>query len=142
MFVCFVAGCDQPQTDQDEPTASGQAQPVKPADTAGRDGDAADLPAQTASQHQYASWAGKWTGVEGMYAIITPTVPGQYRLEMQSDLDTLGTYDGRDSETGIAFSRGGKQMVLHQADGDATGLKYLAGKQNCLMTQSGEGYCR
>ena len=27
-------------------------------------------------------------------------------------------------------------------DGDATGLKYLAGKKDCLTVEPGEGYCR
>src|SRR3546814_745010 len=92
--------------------------------------------------HRFASWAGKWTGVEGMYATITPTEPGKYKLEMQSDLDTKGTYDGQDSEHGIQFKRGTEQLSLHRGNGDETGLKYLAGKQECLIVKTGEGYCR
>src|SRR3546814_2208855 len=73
--------------------------------------------------HRFASWAGKWTGVEGMYVTITPAEPGKYKLEMQSDLDTKGTYDGQDSEHGIQFKRGTEQLSLHRGNGDETGLK-------------------
>ena len=92
--------------------------------------------------HRFASWAGKWTGVEGMYATITPGEPGKYKLEMQSDLDTKGTYDGEDSEHGIKFKRGGEELSLRRGSGDETGLKYLAGKKECLIVKDGEGYCR
>ena len=111
-----------------------------PADEAPAAGDAATDPAT--APHRFASWAGKWTGVEGMYATITPTEPGKYKLEMQSDLDTKGTYDGEDSEHGIKFKRGTEELSLRRGSGDETGLKYLAGKKECLIVKNGEGYCR
>ncbi len=92
--------------------------------------------------HRFASWAGKWTGVEGMFVTITPGAPGQYKLEMQSDLDTKGSYDGTDSEHGIKFKRGAEELSLRRGSGDETGLKYLAGKKECLIVKDGEGYCR
>lgn len=97
---------------------------------------------EAAATHRYAAWAGKWTGVEGMYVTITPGEPGKYKLEMQSDLDTKGTYDGSDSDGGIAFTRGTETLTLAASTGDATGLKYLAGKKDCLKVKDGEGYCR
>src|SRR3546814_10629185 len=66
--------------------------------------------------HRFASWAGKWTGVEGLYVTITPTEPEHYKLEMQSDLDTKGTYEGHDSEHGIQFERGGKRSEEHTSE--------------------------
>ncbi|MBN8841673.1 MAG: hypothetical protein J0H88_00365 [Sphingomonadales bacterium] len=95
-----------------------------------------------AAAHRFASWAGKWTGVEGMYVTITTAEPGKYKLEMQSDLDTKGTYDGSDSEHGIKFKRGAEELSLRRGNGDETGLKYLAGKKECLIVKQGEGYCR
>ncbi len=92
--------------------------------------------------HRFASWAGKWTGVEGMYVTITPAGPGEYALEMQSDLDTKGNYVGSDSEHGIQFERGGEALSLTRASGDEIGLKYVAGKSECLKVKDGEGYCR
>ena len=96
--------------------------------------------ASTAPSHS--EWAGKWTGPEGLYVQITPTDAGAYNLEMQSDLDTKGTYPGQDAEGGIKFARGGESLLLHSATGDETGLTDLAGKKNCLMVKSGEGYCK
>lgn len=77
-----------------------------------------------------------------MFLEIVPAGDGTYALTMQSDLETLGTYPGRDTVDGIAFERGGKELLLRPASGDETGLKYLAGKDNCLMVEDGEGYCR
>ncbi|MFM7349385.1 MAG: hypothetical protein ACKO01_07835, partial [Erythrobacter sp.] len=65
-----------------------------------------------------------------------------YDLEMQSDLDTRGSYTGTATAEGIAFERGGEIRVLRKATGAETGLKWLADKQDCLMVVEGEGYCR
>lgn len=104
--------------------------------------DPAEVADPATAPHRFASWAGRWTGPEGLYAVVTPAEPGEYRLEMQSDLDTRGTYDGTDSEHGIRFARGGEQLTLRRGSGDETGLKYLAGKAECLIVKDGEGYCR
>lgn len=101
------------------------------------------MPAEpTVPSVDVAAWAGKWTGPEGMYATITPGADGKVSLEMQSDLDTKGTYEGTATADGISFKRGEERLVLKKATGDETGLKYLAGKKDCLMVKSGEGYCR
>lgn len=94
------------------------------------------------STHQYAGWEGKWVGVEGMFVEITSDAPGQYKLEMQSDLDSYGTYEGTDTPQGIEFTREGQIYTLQTGTGDETGLKYLTGKSECLIVKSGEGYCR
>src|SRR3546814_16192151 len=70
--------------------------------------------------HRFASWAGKWPGVEGMYATITPTDPGKYQHEMQSDLDPKATYNGHDSDTGIQLKR-----ELGRNPGLAKQLQYI-----------------
>jgi hypothetical protein len=36
----------------------------------------------------------------------------------------------------------GRREARSVTNGDATGLKYLAGKTDCLTVKSGEGYCR
>lgn len=132
--LMLLAGCEK-------------AEAPAPADTM-----TTDVPVETApmgeeidsaaASHRFASWAGRWTGPEGLYVAVTPVGPGRYRLEMQSDLDTKGVYDGQDSEHGIRFRRGGEQLSLHRGSGDESGLKYLAGKQECLIVKTGEGYCR
>jgi len=138
MALVLLTGCEKAEAPAptDTPTTTEEV----PVETVPAEGAEATDPA-TAS-HRFESWAGKWTGVEGMYAAITPTEPGKYKLEMQSDLDTKGTYDGEDSEHGIKFKRGSEELSLRRGSGDETGLKYLAGKKECLIVKEGEGYCR
>ena len=38
--------------------------------------------------------------------------------------------------------RNGVAETAVPGNGDAAGLKYLAGKQDCLVVKPGEGYCR
>lgn len=128
--LVLLTGCEKAEAPAPADTTTTEA----PVETA--------APEQAAATHRYAAWAGKWTGVEGMYVTITPGEPGKYKLEMQSDLDTKGSYDGSDSDGGIAFTRGAETLTLAASTGDATGLKYLAGKKDCLKVKDGEGYCR
>lgn len=124
-FCSALAACN-PSAQKD-----GSAEPAKPA-----------LPSTAEVLPDHADWAGRWIGVEGMFLEIVLAGDGTYSLTMQSDLDTLGTYPGRDTADGIAFERAGEELLLRSASGDETGLKYLAGKDNCLMVANGEGYCR
>ena len=87
-------------------------------------------------------WIGRWVGVEGLFADIQPAGDGTYRMEMQSDLDTSATYTGTSTAEGIAFERDGETLTLRATDGTGTGLKWLDGKQDCLVVQPGEGFCR
>ena len=87
--------------------------------------------------------SGRWIGVEGMVLDVTPAgAPGRFRLAMQWDLDNKGVFDGRGVGDTIVFTRGGVREILRPTGGDATGLKYLSGKTDCLTVKTGEGYCR
>lgn len=114
--------------------------------TPAADEGAGSTPAQTATPAaatpSYAQWVGTWTGPEGLFVTIAEAGEGRYSLEMQSDLDTKGTYAGTATPEGIAFERGGQPQLLRKATGAETGLKWLADKQDCLMVAQGEGYCR
>ena len=134
--LVLLTGCEKAEAPAPAETATTEV----PVETTAPEGAEAADPA--AAVHRYAAWAGKWTGVEGMYVTITAAEPGKYKLEMQSDLDTKGAYDGTDSDGGIQFQRGGETLTLAASTGDATGLKYLAGKKDCLKVKDGEGYCR
>ena len=134
--LVLLAGCEKAEAPAPTDTTTTEV----PVETAAPETPAAGDPA--AAPHRFASWTGKWTGVEGMYATITTAEPGKYKLEMQSDLDTKGTYDGSDSEHGIQFKRGTEELSLRRGNGDETGLKNLAGKKECLIVKQGEGYCR
>lgn len=87
-------------------------------------------------------YLGRWTGVEGMYLVVSDPAQGDVKLEMQYDLDDKGSYAGTIVPEGIRFERGGETLTLRPSDGYATGLKWLAGKKDCLTVKSGEGYCR
>jgi len=103
----------------------------------------ADSPANASEGLATDGWIGRWIGVEGTYLEISAGgEPGAYALEMQYDLDHRGTFEGRAEGDAIAFERGGETLRLTAGDGDATGLRYLVGKQDCLIVASGEGYCR
>ncbi|HWW56122.1 MAG TPA: hypothetical protein VN047_04445 [Sphingopyxis sp.] len=134
--LVLLTGCEKAEAPAPADTTTTEV----PVETVPTETPAAEDPAT--APHRFASWAGKWTGVEGMYVTITTAEPGKYKLEMQSDLDTKGTYDGNDSEHGIKFKRGNEELSLRRGNGDETGLKYLAGKKECLIVKEGEGYCR
>ena len=88
-------------------------------------------------------YTGRWIGVEGMVLDIAHAgAPGHYDLTMQWDLDHKGNFDGTANGRTITFIRNDIPETLRPTDGDATGLKYLAGKTDCLTVKPGEGYCR
>lgn len=130
-----IAGCSGPAPEthsDDAKTSVGGATATPPANATP---PAAPAPARDLS--------GRWTGVEGMYLDVTPTgTPGRYRLAMQWNLDNSGVFVGTAQGDGIQFVREGVVRMLTPSDGDATGLKYLAGRSDCLTVMPGEGYCR
>jgi len=144
-LVATLAACDSTPSDNqaDAPTGAmtPEESPIAATEPATND-QAPAGPSSAAAPHRFADWAGKWTGVEGVYLVITPTEAERYSLEMQYDLDNKVTVEGRDSEHGIKFDRGGKPYSLRRAQGGETGLKWLADKKDCLVVQDGEGYCR
>lgn len=152
-LVTTLAACDStpPASHADvapDAMTSGDVAPA-PAESASNDQAATQSPPINETSpppadaaHRYASWAGKWTGVEGMYLVIKPTAEERYSLVMQYDLDNKATVEGRDSEHGIQFTRNGEKLSLTRAAGKEIGLKYLDGKSQCLMVKPGEGYCR
>lgn len=114
-----------------------------PADEGPAGGDAADLavPGDTAVTD---GWVGRWTGPEGLFLTIAKGAsPGSYDLVVKGDLDSNGDpFTGTAEGETIRFARGGATEAIRKATGDQTGLKYLAGKQDCLMIKPGEGFCR
>jgi hypothetical protein len=88
------------------------------------------------------TWVGKWTGVEGLVLDIAKTAtPGTYDVKVTL-MDGSGSYTGTGAGDVIRFERGGVQETIRKATGDQTGLKWLAGKKNCLVIKQGEGFCR
>lgn len=88
------------------------------------------------------AWIGKWIGVEGLVLDIQPSGErGRYVLSVTL-MDGTKSYEGTAEGDLIRFMRDGRPESVRAATGDQTGLKWLAGKQNCLMIQQGEGFCR
>ena len=87
-------------------------------------------------------WAGKWVGVEGLFLDIAPTARQSYYDLTVGLLDGVEHYEGVAQGEAIRFTRNGVQETIRPASGDETGLKWLAGKTNCLVIKPGEGFCR
>jgi hypothetical protein len=85
-------------------------------------------------------WLGRWEGAEGAYLQITKAGE-KYAIEIRFH-DKTNVYDGTPFSDGIAFTRNGQTETIHAGTGEQTGMKWLAGKRNCLVIRYGEGYCR
>ena len=101
-------------------------------------------PEPAATARVEADYLGKWIGVEGMVLNVAKRDGGGVTLDMVwgLDPDDKGSFPGSVTAEGLRFTREGKDEILVPSDGDATGLKWLAGKKNCLTVKTGEGYCR
>jgi hypothetical protein len=88
------------------------------------------------------AWIGKWLGVEGLVLDIQPAGESGHYVLSVTLLDGTNSYDGAADGDMIRFIRNGRPESIRRATGDETGLKWLAGKQNCLMIREGEGFCR
>jgi hypothetical protein len=56
--------------------------------------------------------------------------------------DGARTFSGSAAGSRIEFRRDGVTESIEATNGDATGMKWLAGKTSCLTIKLGEGYCR
>lgn len=87
-------------------------------------------------------WIGRWVGVEGLALQVSAgAAPGTYRLDM-SLMDSKATYVGTAAGDTIRFTRDGTVETLRHTTGTETGLKWLAGKKDCLTVKEGIGFCR
>lgn len=127
----LLTGCDAP------PPASSSAASEPPAAVPAAP-PATATPAAAATD----AWIGQWTGPEGTFLRIERTgAPGHYAITIR-DLDEARRYGGQADGSLIRFDRDGSQATIRAGDGDATGMKWLAGKRDCLIIATGEGYCR
>ena len=86
------------------------------------------------------AWLGRWTGPEGTDLELAGA-NGAYEVTIK-DLDAARTFAGATAGDRIEFQRDGVAESIRATNGDATGMKWLAGKTNCLTIKPGEGYCR
>ena len=99
----------------------------------------AESSAQSASPRAD-QWLGRWTGPEGTALTLTQE-GGGYRLAIES-LDGPASYLGVAVGDHLSFQRGSSTETLRATDGAGTGMKWLAGKQDCLVIKPSEGFCR
>lgn len=85
-------------------------------------------------------WVGHWKGPEGTFLEISGA-QGKYQVIIQN-LDGPITYPATSKEGKITFERNGLIETITPGDGQATGMKWLADKTNCLVIRSGEGFCK
>ncbi|MBB6506585.1 hypothetical protein F4693_003590 [Sphingomonas endophytica] len=139
-----LAACAQPAPDPSpSATPTERVGPLAPPRDGPGDGQLRDNalePAATAALEE--RYLGRWIGVEGTFLDVTRREAGGVTLDMQWDLDHRGTFDGSVAAEGLRFMRNGIAETAVPGNGDATGLKWLAGKKDCLIVKSGEGYCR
>lgn len=86
------------------------------------------------------AWLGEWRGPEGTLLTLAGG-QGGYRVTVR-DLDGPRSFDGSAVADGIAFERDGVIETIRATDGPGTGMKWLAGKRDCLVVRPGEGFCR
>ena len=85
-------------------------------------------------------WLGIWIGPEGTSLDLSKN-GAKYALKISS-LDGVETYEGVRQGDRISFIREGKTEAIRAGSGAETGMKWLLEKQNCLIIQTGEGFCR
>lgn len=147
--VAALAACSdrQPAAETAAPAESSASAATTPAEPAPANNDTDTNPAPVTSTPNdtakvEADYLGRWTGVEGMYLVVASKPGGGVTLDMQWDLDNKGMFDGSVTAEGLRFTRNDVAETAVHSNGDATGLKNLAGKQDCLTVKPGEGYCR
>ena len=86
------------------------------------------------------AWLGKWIGPEGTFLTLSRNNE-KYVVKIQS-LDGPATYQGDAAGESIQFVRQGRTESIHAGSGRETGMKWLLDKKNCLIIQTGEGFCR
>jgi hypothetical protein len=107
---------------------------VEPANSSG------EIVAPPATETAY---LGKWIGPEGLVLEVTAKPGGGVAISNQWTLDDKGKFDGSVTAEGLRWMRGTAPVTAVMTDGDATGMKWLAGKKNCLTVTAGsEAYCR
>ncbi|HEY1075990.1 MAG TPA: hypothetical protein VGE51_04825 [Fontimonas sp.] len=86
-------------------------------------------------------WLGRWNGPEGTYLLLARNDDGGYVLEI-ADLDGPRRFEAAADGDALRFERNGQTERVRATDGQATGMKWLLEKSDCLTVKSGEGYCR
>ena len=134
-FVALLAGCSPAPMPDPAPGSAPKQDAMAPADVTAAEPVANDLGTAVAD-----GWLGEWRGPEGTSLRIDKQEVG-YALVI-ANLDGPREFHGIAAGEVIEFERDGIAETLRAGDGAATGMKWLAGKKDCLVVKPGEGYCR
>jgi hypothetical protein len=142
LALIALAGCSQ-ETNNSTVTANVTGETANVADVTNAvkpvhtGGDAVALPATETA------YLGKWIGPEGLMLEVTAKPGGGVVINNQWSLDDKGKFEGSVTAEGLRWMRGTTPVSAVLTSGDATGMKWLAGKKNCLTVAAGsEAYCR
>ncbi len=83
---------------------------------------------------------GRWNGPEGTFLLIEGEA-GKYKVTVQN-LDGPRTFDGKGVGNAIEFVRDEQTLTTRATNGAGTGMKWLAGRKDCIVIAPGEGFCR
>src|SRR5687768_4865844 len=85
---------------------------------------------------------GRWQGAEGTFLNVTKK-GDKFEIEIKTLDPASKKYEGTTKGQVIEFTRDGETATIKTATGDETGMKWLAGKKNCVViTKGSEGYCK
>ena len=147
----FAAACSKSPMPDRAPGPSSLADTAAPSDVAVAassmpaalpppEMDAAEPVANDLGSAIVDGWVGDWRGPEGTSLRITKQQVG-YEVVV-TNLDGPREFAGVARNDVLQFERDGETRMVRAGDGLATGMKWLAGKKDCLVVTEGEGYCR
>jgi hypothetical protein len=139
----MLAGCGDSPPPQPAPLGGTDRSPLGP-DAQQAITPATSPPAMPALPMPTDAFIGRWTGPEGLVLDIRPRPDaGERRYDIAITLlDGTEHHVGRPKLEAIVFDRNGRDASIRAGTGNDTGLKWLAGKRDCLIIQPGEGFCR
>lgn len=142
-LVALSAGCSHEQNNATT-TANVSEAPANVAEVTNAvetpPANSGDVVAPPATETAY---LGKWIGPEGLVLEVTAKPGGGVDISNQWTLDDKGKFEGSVTAEGLRWMRGNAPVTAVMTDGDATGMKWLAGKKTCLTVTAGsEAYCR
>ncbi len=135
--VVMLSACS-PKPGADEVAASEASESAAMSITAAQ--AASQAVAEAMTSVDATGYVGKWTGPEGTSLTITPA-GSEYEVVI-TNLDGPRTFTGTLEGDGIHITRDAAPLVIHKGDGQATGMKWLADKKDCLVVAANEGFCK
>jgi hypothetical protein len=134
----ILLGACSPKPDADDVAASQASESAAMSITAAE--AASQAVAEAMTSVDATGYVGKWIGPEGTAMTITPA-GSEYEVVI-TNLDGPRTFTGTLEGDGIHITRDATPLVIHKGDGQATGMKWLADKHDCLVVAANEGFCK